>query len=129
MAKKAQRADKIKTQAKVIGAIISDPLADQRTIAKKAWVSKTSVHNHLKDIDQTWPKSLAIDNIIKKDVEIVNLAQAELQRRLEEDPKKISTKDIISAGDVSAKRYSLFKWKATDEEWGLEQAITITWMN
>jgi len=49
-------------------------------------------------------------------VEIVNLAQAELQRRLEEDPKKISTKDIISAGDVSAKRYSLFKGKATDDE-------------
>jgi len=53
MEKKTQRADKVKTQAKVIGAIISDPLADQRTIAKKAGVSKTSVHNHLKDIDQT----------------------------------------------------------------------------
>jgi hypothetical protein len=32
----------------------------------------------------------------------------------------MSTRDIIASADVSAKRYSLFKWDATDKDWGLK---------
>jgi hypothetical protein len=32
----------------------------------------------------------------------------------------MSTRDVISSADVSAKRYSLFKGNATDDEWGIK---------
>jgi hypothetical protein len=64
-------------------------------------------------------KSLAIENIIKKDIEIVDIATRILKQRLElaeEDATTMSTRDVISSADVSAKRYSLFKGNATDDE-------------
>lgn len=127
---KTIRADSTKIQAKVLWAIISDPLASQRTLAKKAWVSKTSIQRHTKELDQTGPlKIKAIEDIIQKDVDIVNVWQDIILKRMIDTPDKVSTRDIINASDTSAKRYALFKWKATDEEWGLEHAIIITWMN
>jgi hypothetical protein len=32
----------------------------------------------------------------------------------------MSTRDIIASADVSAKRYSLFKWDVTDKDWWLK---------
>lgn len=111
---KKQRVDKIKTQAKVIKEVLKDPLADQRTIAQRAWVSKTSVHNMTKELDQTWPKIKAIEDIISTDATIVQLAQMEIVQRLQ-NPEKEKTRDIIAAASESAKRYSLFSGNATDE--------------
>ncbi len=116
---KKPRVDKIKTQAKIMKEVIKDPLADQRTIAKRAWVSKTSVHNNIKELDQMWPKIKAIEDIIATDATIVQLAQMVIVQRLQ-NPEKEKTRDIISAASESAKRYALFKWDATDNEWGLK---------
>ena len=127
---KTIRVDSIKTKAKVMWAIISTPLADQRTLAKKAWVSKTSVQRYSKELDQTWPlKIKAIEDIIQKDVDIVNVWQDIILKRMIDTPDKVSTRDIISASDTSAKRYALFKWWATDPEWWLSEWVKIVWMN
>ncbi len=126
-----ERSDKVKNKAKVLSVMISDPFATEREIAERAWVSKTSAHNHIEDIDQNWPnldwkKIEFIERIISTDAEIVELAQAELKKRIQETPDKVSTKDIISSADTSAKRYSLFKWSVTDDKWWLkEQAVNI----
>jgi hypothetical protein len=57
-------------------------------------------------------KSDQINKIIEADIEIVEIATKILKDRLkiaEEDPDSMSTRDVISSADVSAKRYALFK--------------------
>ena len=122
---KKERVDKTKNKIKVIKELLRNPLQTEREIAKKTNISKSSAHNHTKELGQNWPKSNLIDGIIKKDAEIVRLAQAELEKRIKNNPAKVSTRDIISAWDVSAKRYMIFKWDATDKEWGLKSISDI----
>ena len=126
MVKKKERVDKTKNKIKVIKELLKNPLQTDREVEKKTKVWKSIVNRAKKELGQNGAKSNIIDEIIRKDAEIVQLAQNELQRRITEDPTKVSTRDIISAWDVSAKRYSIFKWQATDEEWWLKE-ITITW--
>lgn len=127
---KKPRVDKEINKAKVIWAVIKKPLADQRTLAKEAWVSKTTVQRNMLEMDQIGPKSKAIEDIIATDAAIVQLAQMEIVQRLQ-SPEKEKTRDIISAASESARRYALFKWDATDDEWWLKsiQDITITIWN
>lgn len=113
------RSDKEKNRIKVIAEVIKDPLASEREIAERVWLWKTTIHEHLQEIPNT-TKSDHIEAIIAKDLDIVNLAQEELQRRLKDKAWDISTRDIIASADVSAKRYSLFKWDATDKNWGVK---------
>lgn len=120
-----ERVDKTKNKIKVIKELLKNPLQTEREIAKNAKISKSSAHNHAKDIGQNWPKSDIIDEIIKNDAKIVELTQAEIKRRINEEPDKVSTRDLISAWDVSAKRYSIFKWDITDKEWGLKSISDI----
>jgi hypothetical protein len=67
------------------------------------------VSNLEKELPQISAKSDHIESIIKKDLQVVNKAQEILLDRLTNNPEDISTRDIISSADVSAKRYSLFK--------------------
>lgn len=117
-----ERSDKIKNKAKVIAVKLSNPYASEREVAKAAWVSNWTAHTISKEVEQNWAtidnaKIDAIERIIETDKQIVELAQAELQRRIKETPKDISTRDIIASADTSAKRYSLFRGSATDDKW------------
>ncbi len=120
---KKPRWDKIRNRAKIIKEVLKDPTQSQRKIAKKIWIWKTTVKDHLKELPMS-PKSDHIEKILEKDLQIVNIATDLLINRLElaqSDPEsKMSTRDIISSADVSAKRYSLFKWDITDKDWGLK---------
>lgn len=117
------RSDKIRNKTKVIKAVMEDPMASERELAKKLWIWKTTAHEHLKDLKKT--KNDQIEKIISKDLEIVELATDILKDRLilaKNDPEsKMSNRDIIASADVSAKRYSLFKWDATDPDWWLKE--------
>lgn len=123
-----ERWDKLRNRAKIIKEVMKDPTQSQRDIAKKIWIWKTTVKDHLKELPIS-PKSDHIEKILEKDLEIVNLATDILKDRLtlaKEDPEnKMSTRDIIKSADVSAKRYSLFKWDITDKDWGLKEAIIV----
>lgn len=125
---KKERVDKTKNKIKVIKELLRDPLQTEREIAKNANISNWTAHKTKKEVEQRWAKSNIIDDIIKKDAEIVKLVQDELKKRIKDNPSKVSTRDIISAWDVSAKRYTIFKWNVTDEEWWLKsiQDINIT---
>lgn len=118
------RSDKERNKTKIIAEIAKNPFASEREIAESVWVSPSTAHDHLKDLPKS-SKSEHIETILKKDLQIVNLAQKILQDRLEEKPDDISTRDIIASADVSAKRYSLFKWDATDKEWGMKDVTSI----
>lgn len=128
--KKQPRVDKERNKAKVLWAVLKKPLADQRTIAKDAGVWKWTVCRHLQDLGQNGAKNKAIEEIIAVDAQIVAIAQWVILDRLQ-NPDKEKTRDIISAADTSAKRYSLFAWDATDNDWWLKaiQEINITIWN
>lgn len=122
-ADKKPRGDKIRNRAKIIKEVLKDPTQSQRAIAKKIWIWKTTVKDHLKELPIS-PKSDHIEKILEKDLKILNLSTDILIDRLElakSDPdSKISTRDIIASADVSAKRYSLFKWDITDKDWWIK---------
>ena len=120
MSEKTPRADKLKNQTAIIQEIIKDPMQSQRDIADKLWIGKTTVQEHLQDIPKA-TKTDRIEKILDKDLSIVDLALSEIERRLKDDKDKMTTRDMISAADVSAKRYSLLKWSATDDEWWLKE--------
>lgn len=121
-----ERVDKIKNQAKIVREVIKNPLATDREVAKATWVWKSTANRARKELGQVGTKIEAIQEIIKNDMEIVKLWQSIIMQRMETQPDKLSTKDIISATDTWAKRYSLFKWDVTDPEWWLKD-ISITW--
>lgn len=114
------RSDKAKNIAKVVVARASKPLASQREIARDIWLDDKTVSNLEKELPQISAKSDHIETIIQKDLQVVNKAQEILLDRLNTNPDDISTRDIISSADVSAKRYSLFKWDVTDKDWWLK---------
>lgn len=99
----------------------------QRKIAKAVWTSVSTVNDHIKLLPKS-NKNEHIEKILEKDINIVNLALDELERRFKDKNIKeaLSTRDIISSADVSAKRYSLFKWEATDPNGGLKSIHDLT---
>jgi predicted transcriptional regulator len=48
-----ERVDKTKNKIKVMKELLKNPLQTEREIAKNANISKSSAHNHAKDIGQT----------------------------------------------------------------------------
>ena len=125
--KKVERGDKIRNRAKVLKEIIKDPTQSQRDIAKKIGVSKSAVTWHMKDIPKS-PKVAHIEKVIESDAKIVELWQKILIQRMqlaEEDPKAVSTRDVISATDLSGKRHMLLQGNVTDDNWWLKDMSTL----
>lgn len=116
---KRKRSDSKKNIAKVAKTVLSNPLDSQRDIAKKAWVSKWTVYNKLGELGQT--KDDRILWICDTDIKNVALWQAELQRRLQEQPKKLKTSEIVQIIAEWTKRYTIFKWPVTDKDWWLRE--------
>ena len=121
------RNDKARNLAKITNEMLKDPLQSERKLAKKLWVWKTTVNKRIKEISKV-DKSEQVNRIIEADIEIVEIATKILKDRLklaEESPESMSTRDVIASADVSAKRYSLFKWDVTDKDRWLKQSIEI----
>lgn len=121
---KPTRRDKKINQAKVAKAVLANPTASEEEIAKMAWVSTWTAHNHKKEIEETWvlSKDPRIRAISDKDLKIVELTQDKIIDRLEdeEELKKVSTRDLSAISNDSIKRHSLIMWSATDKDWGLK---------
>jgi len=82
---KKERVDKTKNKIKVIKELLRDPLQTDREIAKQTNIGKSSVNRAKQEMGQFGTNSNIIDEIIKKDAEIVKLTQAEIQRRILEE--------------------------------------------
>ena len=118
------RKDAKKNKAKIIKKVLSSPLSTQRQIAKEVWLSKTAVQEHLKEL----PNATKDDRILwicDKDLENVVLWQRELQRRLNDEAKELKTWDIVQIISEWTKRYTIFKWEATDKNWWLTQPTKV----
>lgn len=119
--KKAERWDKIRNRAKIIKEIIKDPTQSQRDIAKKTGTSVATVNKNIQELPKV-NKDEHITNVIENDATIVSLWQKILIQRLwlaQEDPKAVSTRDVISATDLSGKRHMLLQGNVTDDRWWL----------
>ena len=123
-----ERKDKVRNQAKVMKAVAKEPTLTERQLAKKAGVSKSTVHNHLEKIGQKCPKSDIMDRILAMDDEIMDLANGiTLAKIKKEAPKnedgsidvdRLSLNDIKTIWDLannSTKRKAIF-WKKEDDD-------------
>lgn len=121
------RADKAQSLAKVMEEKLIDPLASQRDIAERTGLSVGNVNDKLNELEQSEIKDPKILLITNTDLSIVTLGQSEIDRRLKDKEElwKMRTVEISQVIKESTARYSLFKWDATDREWGLKNVDTI----
>ena len=114
-----ERKDRLKNKIEVTKVLTKDPSLTQREVAKKAWVSKTTVHNHMKEIEQNWPESDIMDKILRQDDEIMDLVNSLTVKHIKE---KIAEWESLSSNEVkilwdlannSTKRKAIF-WNNND---------------
>ncbi len=119
------RADKAQSLSKVIEEKLIDPLASQREIAERTGLSVWNVNDKLNELELSEIKDPRILLITNKDLSIVEVGQAEIDRRLrdEEEIKKMRTVEISQVLKESTSRYSLFKGSATDKDGGLKNTV------
>ena len=124
------RSDKKKTMAKVAKAVLKNPTASQREIAKEAGVWLWTVNRNTNELEQTGTlaKDPRIKAISDDDLHIVKLVQKETIVRLEdpEELKKINALDLNRIWDISIKRHSLIIGKATDSLWWMKTAKVVS---
>ncbi len=119
------RADKAQSLSKVIEEKLIDPLASQREIAERTGLSVWNVNDKLNELELSEIKDPRILLITNKDLSIVEVGQAEIDRRLrdEEEIKKMRTVEISQVLKESTSRYSLFKGSATDKDGWLKNTV------
>lgn len=125
--KKTERKDKARNRAKVIKAKLKSPLKTEREIAKETKVSKSTVNRISKELGQKGTKDERILWICDKDLEIITLGQKLILEKLWDKKQiaRLKPHEISQVIAENTRRYSLFKWNATDSQWGLIQSITI----
>lgn len=123
------RTDKAKNKSKIAKEILKNPLQSQREIADKVWLWKTTVQEHLQDLKTT--KDDRILWVCEKDFEIVTLWQEIIKARLKDktEIEKMRTFEIAQTIENSEKRYMLFKWDATNEQWWLKDTSALESLN
>ena len=121
------RADKRENISKVAKAVLENPLASQRDIANETGLSVGNVNDKLNKLEQEGKKDDRIIWITDTDLSILTIGQREIERRLNdrEEVEKMRTVEISQVIKESTARYSLFRWSATDEQWGLKETVTI----
>lgn len=109
------RVDAKKNQWKVAKAILEKPLATYMEIAKETWLGKSTVWEHVRQLPKS-EKDVRIINITETDLENVILWQNELQRRLQEEAKKLKTQEIVQIMSEWTARYTKFRWDVTNPD-------------
>ena len=122
---KKERSDKLKNRAKVIKATLKNPLKSQREIAKETKVSHETVNRVQKEMWQNVTKDDRIIWICDKDLEIIKLWQAELERRLKDKKalSKMRSWEISQVLAENTRRYTLLRWNATDENGWIKKVL------
>lgn len=125
--RKTERKDRARNRAKVIKAKLKSPLKTEREIAKETKVSKSTVNRISKELGQKGTKDERILWICDKDLEIITLGQKLILEKLWDKKQiaRLKPHEISQVIAENTRRYSLFKWNATDSQWGLIQSITI----
>lgn len=109
-----------KNQDKVIAERVMNPLDTTREIADRIGVDHSTVARIDKKMPQNATKDSRIISLTDTDLDIVTRSQEIIKMKLndEELVKDMNIRDISTVAKDSAARYSLFRWDATDREWG-----------
>ena len=118
------RADKATNIANVAKELLENPLQTERQIADTLWVNHTTVNRAKQELQQTAPKDDRIVWLTDWDFDLMKVIQQEKFARLQ-DPENVNNNDLDKWENTAVKRYSLFRWSATDEQWGLKQIESI----
>ena len=118
------RSDKAKNIAKVAKVALLEPLLTRDQIAEKAWVWTWTASRALAELDENGHKDDRIIWLTDKDFELMKQIQEVKFKRLQED-EQINNNDLDKWENTAVKRYSLFRWSATDKDWGLKETVTI----
>ena len=113
------RTDKKVSISKVAKEVLSNPLLNQREIAEKTWLSLGNVNDKLNILEQEGQKDDRIIWLTDRDFEMMKKIQDVKFKRLAED-EQINNNDLDKWENTAVKRYSLFRWSATDKDWGLK---------
>lgn len=119
------RVDKEINHNKVVKDVLLNPLKTQRDRAEDLWLWKTTIQEHLQEVKTT--KDDRIISITDTDLNIVEKGQKEIDRRMSDSDElgKMRTVELSQVLKESTARYSLFRWSATDKDWGLKQIDNI----
>lgn len=113
------RADKATNIAKVAKTLLENPLQTEREIAEKVWIGNWTVNRVKQELEQNGAKDPRILWLTDEDFVLMEDIQKEKKRRLQE-AYNINNRDLDTWEQTATKRYSLFRWNATDEQGGLK---------
>lgn len=113
------RKDKAENISIVARTVLENPLLRRDDIAEETWLWAWTVSRALKELDENGRKDDRILWLTDKDFDLMTKIQQEKFARLA-TPEKISDNDLDKWENTAVKRYSLFRWNATDNEWGLK---------
>jgi len=129
------RVDKIKKLSSVSTEIAKNPLSTVREIAEETWVSKSTVANYInEDLDKLGQKDKNIIIITDTDRRIIEKSQIIIEQAIDKHIEKSEASGWLSLQEAlqvswlakeSTARYTIFRWTATDEQWGLKQPTAI----
>lgn len=123
-----ERVDAKKNSEKIISEVLMNPLQSQREIAKNAWVWKTTVQEHLKELPNT-TKDDRIISLTDKDFELMQIIQKKKFERLNDTEKPVNDSDINNWDKEAKARYTLFRWEATNSEWWMKDIDALEKLN
>ena len=113
------RVDKQKNIAKVAKVILENPLLTRDEVAEKAWVWTWTASRAMWELDENGRKDERIVWLTDKDFDLMKLIQQEKFNRLQE-PEKVNDSDLDKWENTATKRYSFFRWDATDKDWWMK---------
>lgn len=108
-----------KNIAKVVKARIENPTDTTREIEDITWIDHTTISRIDKQLQQIATKDDRILWLTDKDFELMKQIQEVKFKRLQED-EQINNNDLDKWENTAVKRYSLFRWSATDKDGGLK---------
>lgn len=127
------RVDKAKNIKALKNELLKNPLQTEEELWKKLWIARWSVNRLKEEMSEivTNAKNSDIVEITDEDKFIIQMSQAlsrhslwTIINKLDEDPTYVlELREAKTASEIakeSTARYSLFRWSATDKEWGLK---------
>lgn len=127
------RVDKAKNIKALKTELLKNPLQTEEELWKKIWIDRRSVNRLKEEMSEivTNAKNSDIVEITDEDKFIIQMSQAlsrhslwTIINKLDDDPTYVlELREAKTASEIakeSTARYSLFRWSATDKEWGLK---------
>ena len=106
MIEKSTRKDKVKNIDKVAASLAKNPLQTEKELCKDTGLGKWTVWRAKKEVGEYGEKDFRIQNLLDKDMELMDLIQQEKFNRLKEN--KINDTDIDRWENTATKRKAIF---------------------